>query len=144
MIALQSPKLVILAGRSPSKVQDAQDIIKEAAPETATRQLLLDLGSFAKIRKAAEEVNSWTDVPAINIVINNAGIMARPFELTEDGIESQFGANHVGHFLFTQLIMNKILATGAGARVINLTSNGYKAGGVQWQDWNFDVSMPAL
>jgi NAD(P)-dependent dehydrogenase (short-subunit alcohol dehydrogenase family) len=138
-IALRSPKLIILAGRSASKVQAAQDSLKKAAPETPTRQLILDLSSLAKVRVAASEVNSWRDVPTIDVVINNAGIMAQPFELTEDGIESQFGANHIGHFLLTQLLMAKILASGNGARVVNLSSNGHKQGGVRWNDWNFDV-----
>lgn len=120
-------------------MQDADDAIKKAVPGTATRQLILDLGSQAKARAAAEEVNSWTDVPTIDVVINNAGIMAQPYSLTEDGIESQFGANHIGHFLFTQLIMGKILASGSGARVVNLSSNGYKQGGVRFDDWNFEV-----
>jgi NAD(P)-dependent dehydrogenase (short-subunit alcohol dehydrogenase family) len=138
-IALQSPKLIILAGRSASKVQEAQDAIKKVAPETPTRPLILDLSSIAKVRKAAGEVNGWTDVPTVDIVINNAGIMARPYELTEDGIESQFGANHIGHFLLTQLIMDKILASGEGARVVNLSSSGHAQGGVRFDDWNFQV-----
>jgi NAD(P)-dependent dehydrogenase (short-subunit alcohol dehydrogenase family) len=138
-IAIHAPKLIILAGRTVSKVQDAQDAIKKAAPDTPTRQLILDLASQKKVREAAKEVNSWTDVPTIDIVINNAGIMAQPFQLNEDGIESQFGANHIGHFLFTQLIIGKILASGDGARVVNLSSNGYQMGGVRWNDWNFEV-----
>jgi NAD(P)-dependent dehydrogenase (short-subunit alcohol dehydrogenase family) len=139
VIALRFPKLIILAGRTPSKVKEAQDAIKVAAPETPTRQLILDLASLKKVRVAAEEVNGWTDVPTIDIVINNAGIMARPFELTEDGIESQFAANHIGHFLFTQLIMGKILASSSGGRVVNLSSNGYTQGCVRFNDWNFEV-----
>jgi NAD(P)-dependent dehydrogenase (short-subunit alcohol dehydrogenase family) len=143
-IALQSPKLVILAGRSPSKVQEAETIVNNAAPNTPTRRLILDLASMAKARIAAEEINNSTEIQSIDVVINNAGIMARPYELTEDGIESQFGANHIGHFLFTQLIMPKILAAGKNARIVNLSSNGYKAGGVRFDDWNFDVSYREL
>jgi NAD(P)-dependent dehydrogenase (short-subunit alcohol dehydrogenase family) len=120
-------------------VKNAQDIVEEASPRTPTRQLILDLSSFAAVRTAAEQVNSWTDVPTIDVVINNAGIMAKPFDLTEDGIESQFHANHLGHFLLTQLIMGKILAAKGGARVVNLSSNAYKQGGVRWDDWNFEV-----
>jgi NAD(P)-dependent dehydrogenase (short-subunit alcohol dehydrogenase family) len=138
-IALQSPKLIILAGRSLSKVQESQDVLKKAAPQTPTRKLIIDLCSFKDVRRAAGEVNSWEDVLTVDIVINNAGIMARPFELTEDGIESQFQANHLGHFLLTQLIMGKILAAGEGSRVVNISSNGHKLGGVRWDDWNFEV-----
>lgn len=122
-------------------MQDAQDSVAKASPQTPTRQLILDLGSLKKVRKSAEEVNSWTDVVKIDLVINNAGIMARPFELTEDGIESQLQANHLGHFLFTQLIMDKILATGKGARVVNISSNAYRQSQIRWDDWNFEVSQ---
>ena len=138
-ISLQSPKLIVLAGRSRSKLQSAQDVVEKASPKAPTRQLILDLVSLRAVRKAAEEVNGWTDVPTIDVVINNAGIMAKPFELTEDGIESQFQANHLSHFLFTQLIMDKILAAGGGSRVVNLSSAAYKQGGIRWDDWNFEV-----
>lgn len=140
-IALQEPKLLIIAGRSISKLQDAEDTIKKSSPQAYVRQLVLDLGSFATVRKAAVEVNGWTDVPAIDVVINNAGIMACPFKLTPDGFESQFGTNHLGHFLFTQLIIGKVIAAGKGARIVNLTSDSYRGGGVRWDDYNFDASV---
>jgi NAD(P)-dependent dehydrogenase (short-subunit alcohol dehydrogenase family) len=130
---------MIIAGRSALKLQQAQENIQQSAPDTPVRQLILDLGSLAAVRRATAEVNSWLDVSSIDILINNAGIMARPFELTEDGIESQFATNHLGHFLFTQLIMTKVLAAGRGARIVNLSSNSYKGGGVRWDDWNFEV-----
>lgn len=141
-IALHSPKLLILAGRSASKVDAAQSSIQKATHGTPLRALIVDLSSLSSVRKAAAEVHSWADVPAIDVVINNAGIMATPFALTGDGIESQFHANHIGHFLLTQLLMPKILAAGPGARVVNLSSNAYKMGGVHWDDINFGVSPP--
>jgi NAD(P)-dependent dehydrogenase (short-subunit alcohol dehydrogenase family) len=65
--------------------------------------------------------------------------MAQPFSLTEDGVESQLGTNHIGHFLFTQSILGKILAAGEGKRVVNVSSNAYKFGRVRFEDWNFKV-----
>jgi NAD(P)-dependent dehydrogenase (short-subunit alcohol dehydrogenase family) len=141
VIALQGPKCIIVAGRSPVKLQEAREVLAKAAPATPVRELILDLGSLSSARKAAAEVNGWVEVPAIDVVINNAGIMAVPFKLTEDGIESQFGTNHIGHFLFTQLIMEKILAAGQEARIVNLSSNGYTSGGVRFDDWNFQVRL---
>jgi NAD(P)-dependent dehydrogenase (short-subunit alcohol dehydrogenase family) len=64
--------------------------------------------------------------------------MAVPYQLNEDGVESQFGSNHIGHFLFTQLIMDKILASGEDARVVNVSSNGYRRGVLRWDDYNFE------
>ena len=109
VIALRNPKLIILAGRSKEKLEQAEAEVNKAAPGTAVRQLVLDLGDLKKVRSAAAEVNGWEDVPSIDVVVNNAGIMATPFALTGDGIEKQFGTNHIGHFLFTQLVMGKIL-----------------------------------
>jgi NAD(P)-dependent dehydrogenase (short-subunit alcohol dehydrogenase family) len=137
VIALQKPKLLVLAGRSSSKLQQVEKDLKEAAPGVSIRQLILDLGSQAAVRKAAEEVNGWKDVPTIDVLLNNAGIMAQPFSLTPEGIESQFGTNHIGHFLFTQLIIGKVLAASEGKRVVNLSSNAYAMGRVRFEDINF-------
>ena len=119
VIALRDPKLVILAARSKDKLEQAEEEVKKAAPQTPVRQLVLDLGDLKKVRSAAEEVNSWEDVTSIDVVVNNAGVMATPFSLTGDGIETQFATNHVGHFLFTQLVMGKIMKPGS-PRVVSL------------------------
>ncbi|KAF2634070.1 NAD(P)-binding protein [Massarina eburnea CBS 473.64] len=62
--------------------------------------------------------------------------MSGPFQTTADGIELQFGGNHVGHFLFTNLIIPKILASKA-PRIVNVSSNGHKLGPVRFEDPNF-------
>lgn len=63
----------------------------------------------------------------------------KDYATSADGIEMQFGANHVGPFLLTNLLMDKILAAGPGARIVNLSSLGYISGGVRFEDWNFKV-----
>lgn len=63
----------------------------------------------------------------------------KTYTTTADGIETHFGSNHIGHFLLTKLLMPKILAAGKGARVINVGSFGYLAGGIQFDDHNFKV-----
>ena len=75
------------------------------------------------MREAAAKINEIVD--KLDILINNAGIMACPFAKTVDGIESQFGTNYIGHFLLTNLIMPKILAAGPGSRIVNVSSVGY-------------------
>jgi NAD(P)-dependent dehydrogenase (short-subunit alcohol dehydrogenase family) len=62
------------------------------------------------------------------------------FKKSEDGIELQFASNHVGHFLLTNLLMEKIIAAGRGARIVNVSSNGFELGEVRFDDWNFHVS----
>ncbi|KAF5626691.1 oxidoreductase [Fusarium tjaetaba] len=110
-IAVAEPGLVILAGRSVSKLQQTVDNLAAKYPNLKTKLLTIDLGSLRSVRAAAEEVNGWSDVPKVDVLVNNAGIMATDFKLTEDGFENQFASNHLGHFLFTNLIMDKILAS---------------------------------
>ncbi|KAL8964428.1 MAG: hypothetical protein Q9183_004454 [Haloplaca sp. 2 TL-2023] len=131
------PKTIILAGRTESKIQPVIDEIKKDNPNVEAIFVKLDLSDLASVRKGAETVNSKVD--KVDGLINNAGVMAiRNYTTTADGIEMQFGANHVGHFLFTNLIMDKILAAGKGARIVNVTSFGYQSGGVHYDDCNFN------
>ena len=94
VVAAHSPKLLILAGRNLAKVSDtAAAVTKETG--VATRALELDLASQQAVRKAAAEVNGWSDVEVIDVLMNNAAIMAAPYSKTVDGLESQFGTNHI-------------------------------------------------
>jgi hypothetical protein len=96
-------------------------------------------GSLAAVREAAEIVNSWADVPHIDVLVNNAGLMATPYSLTKDGFESQFGTNHLGHFLFTHLIMDKILAS-KSPRAVNITSDGHHLNPTRRFEYKFSIS----
>jgi NAD(P)-dependent dehydrogenase (short-subunit alcohol dehydrogenase family) len=92
------------------------------------------------VRRAAAAINNATS--QIDILINNAAIMACPYAKTEDGIESQFGTNYIGHFLLTNLLIGKMQsAVEGGARIVNLTSTGSAAGEANFDDINFDVSL---
>ena len=104
--------------------------------------LELDLSPQMQVRKAAEEVNSY--VEPIDVLTNNSAIMAVPYSKTMDGQESQFGTNHIGHFLFTNLITPKLLAAERGARVINVSISGHKREQVRFDDYNFEVRIPTL
>ncbi|KAL4795110.1 hypothetical protein BDV19DRAFT_379037 [Aspergillus venezuelensis] len=135
-IAAAKPALLILAGRNTSKLQQTADAIKAVNPDVSVRLLSLDLGSLAAVRQAAEEVNSWNDVPHIDVLVNNAGIMGTKFALSPDGFESQFATNHLGHFLFTNLIIGRILKA-SEPRVVNVSSDGHRLGPIRWGDYNF-------
>ncbi|KAJ5904483.1 hypothetical protein N7504_006866 [Penicillium tannophilum] len=139
-IAPHGPALIILASRDNSKLVPVADSIKAIAPTVATRILKLDLASQEKIREAAAEVNSYEDVPHIDVLINSSGIMAVPYSQTTDGIELHFGVNHIGHFLFTNLIINKLVSTDGSqtSRVVNVSSNGHELSRVRFEDWNFE------
>jgi NAD(P)-dependent dehydrogenase (short-subunit alcohol dehydrogenase family) len=99
----------------------------------------MDLDSLASVRKAAAEVASWEDV-AIDVLINNAAVMAAPYSTTKDGFESQFGVGHLGHFLFTCLLLkaNKIKS---GGRIVNVSSGGHRLGPVRFDDPGFTVCI---
>jgi NAD(P)-dependent dehydrogenase (short-subunit alcohol dehydrogenase family) len=96
---------------------------------------VIDLTSFASIRTFAEEFLG-RNVP-LHLLINNAGVMNTPFEHTVEGYELQFGTNHLGHFLLTNLLAPAILA-GAPARVVNLSSGGHRSSDILWDDPNFE------
>jgi len=110
--------------------------IQQISPSTDAQFVKVDLASFASVRAAAAEVN--TSVPVIDVLINNAGVMTSRFSLTPENLEVNFGANHVGHFLLTNLLVPKLKATdGAGSRIVNVSSLLYQLGPVRFDDYNF-------
>ena len=138
-IAKASPRLLILAGRDLTRTRETAEALATQFPDVQTRLLQLDLGSLRAVREAAATVNSWEDVPAIDVLVNNAGIMAVEYGLSMDGVEQQFATNHLGHFLLTNLIMEKLLKA-EGPRVVSVSSDGHRFGGVRFDDLGFDVS----
>jgi NAD(P)-dependent dehydrogenase (short-subunit alcohol dehydrogenase family) len=138
-IAVANPALLILAGRTQSKMQATADAVAKKNSRVKTRILQLDLENLKQVREAAAKVNGWNDVPAIDVLVNNAGVMACDYAKTEDGIERQLAASHVGHFLFTNLIMKKLLAA-KSPRVVSVSSDGHRLSAMRWVDIGFSVS----
>ncbi|KAL8828222.1 MAG: hypothetical protein Q9191_002712 [Dirinaria sp. TL-2023a] len=136
-IAAKSPSQIILAGRSLEKIQPVIERINTANPEVETDFIPLDLSSQHSVREAADKINESVD--KLDIVINNAAIMACPFAKTVDGVESQFGTNYLGHFLLTNLIMPQILAAGPGSRIVNVSSSAHRMSDIRLKDLNFEV-----
>lgn len=137
-IAQYKPRLLILAGRSAEKVGATVRKIK-SNPESSDvdiKILEIDLASQKSVRQAADTVLSWQDVQHVDVLVNSAGIMAGPYKTTQEGIEQQFGSNHIGHFLFTNLVISKILAS-TSPRIVSVASDGHRFGGVRFDDWNF-------
>lgn len=108
------------------------------------RALKLDLSSQKAVRAAADKALSWKDIPVIDVVVNNAAVMNLPTrQLSEEGIELTFATNHIGHFLFTCLIMPKLLAAAKGkpkgaTRVVNITSLSPSVANMRWSDINLE------
>ncbi|GKV05790.1 hypothetical protein SLEP1_g17757 [Rubroshorea leprosula] len=115
---------VIIAARNLKAASEAKQFILEKDETARVDVLELDLSSIKSINAFAESFNAL-NIP-LNILINNAGIMFCPYRLSQDGIEMQFATNHVGHFLLTNLLLDKMKntakTTGIEGRIINLSS----------------------
>ena len=142
-IAKGGPAWIILAGRDEKKAQQTEAAIKEANGSVKTRFLHLDLGSLKAVREAAETVKGWSDIPVIDVLVNNAATLPVEYKVTADGFEEQLATNHLGHFLFTNLIIDKILAS-SSPRVVNVSSQGHRISPFRFGDYNFDVSFIRL
>lgn len=139
-IAKAQPATLILAGRNEEKTQKTASALQAAYSNIKVYTLQLNLSSLAAVREAAATLKSWQHVPVIDVVVNNAGLMATDFSLTVDGYETQFASNHLGHFLFTNLIMGKLLAS-ESPRVVNVSSGGHRLSPIRWDDYNFRVRI---
>ena len=135
-IAAASPSLLILAGRDLTKLKATSDSIKKSYSKVQVRMLQLDLESLSAVRHAASTVNNWKDVPSIDVLVNNAGVIACEYAKTIDGIEKQFATGHVGPFLFINLIMGKLLKANS-PRVVNVSSDGHRLSQMRWPDIGF-------
>ena len=119
---------VTITARTPAKGQATVDQIKTSTGKTIAVEAL-ELGSGTSIRAFAQRINSTGR--KIDILINNAGIMACPEGTTEDGFEMQFGTNHLGHFLMTCLIAPSL---SDGGRVVVLSSSAHQMSNVMFDD----------
>ncbi|SPM33111.1 NAD(P)-dependent dehydrogenase, short-chain alcohol dehydrogenase family [Mycobacterium rhizamassiliense] len=114
---------VVLAVRNLDKGKDAVARITANSPQADVALQELDLTSLDSVRAAAEQLRSSYD--RIDLLINNAGVMYTPKGTTKDGFELQFGTNHLGHFAFTGLLLDRLLPV-AGSRVVTVSSVGHR------------------
>lgn len=131
---------VIMGCRDMSKANKALEEIIETLDEKARDNVVLmelDLNSFESVRIFAAKVNKSVD--KINWLINNAGVMMTPKMTTKDGFEYQFGVNHLGHFLLTNLLLEKVCAAGSGSRIITLSSVAHMPGRIHFDDINLQM-----
>jgi NAD(P)-dependent dehydrogenase (short-subunit alcohol dehydrogenase family) len=126
---------IILAARNANKIQKAKESILANVPNAKLSYVIIDLSDLNSVRKAAESLIEKQ--LTIDLLINNAGVMACPFEKTAQGFEMQFGSNHLGHFLFTGLILS-LLKKQQGSRVICLSSAAHKFANVNLEDPNYE------
>ena len=126
---------VLMACRNPAKAAAALELVKTQATGAAPEVVALDLASLTSVREGAAEVAA--SVAQLDVLLNNAGIMAVPKATTVDGFESQLGTNHLGHFALTGLLLPTLLAAPA-PRVVTVSSNAHKLGRVNLDDLFFE------
>ncbi|XP_078397643.1 retinol dehydrogenase 14a [Cetorhinus maximus] len=129
---------VILACRDQeAAAQAARDIRQQAggAGELLVRRL--DLASLSSVRSFCQRIIQ--EEPRLDVLINNAGIFQCPYMKTEDGFEMQFGVNHLGHFLLTNLLLD-LLKRSAPSRIVVVSSKLYKYGEINFDDLNSEKS----
>jgi NAD(P)-dependent dehydrogenase (short-subunit alcohol dehydrogenase family) len=114
---------VVLAVRNLEKGNTALARIIAAHPHADVTLQALDLSSLDSVRSAADALR--TAYPRIDLLINNAGVMWTPKQVTPDGFEMQFGTNHLGHFALTGLVLDHLLPV-RGSRVVTVSSLGHR------------------
>lgn len=119
---------VVLACRDADRGRRAADRVRSAAPDATPAVVHLDLAAQASVRAAAAELHHRLD--RLDVLVDNAGVMATPFALTEDGFERQFATNHLGPFALTGLLLDLLLTT-SGSRVVTVSSAAHRMGALR-------------
>ncbi|GGT48009.1 oxidoreductase [Streptomyces purpureus] len=122
---------VVLACRSESRGTEAAGLIRRHIPGAKVRFTALDLADLGSVRRFAETF----PYERLDLLVNNAGVMALPYGRTADGFETQFGVNHLGHFALTGLLTPRLLAT-PGARVVTVSSGLHALADLDMGDLN--------
>jgi NAD(P)-dependent dehydrogenase (short-subunit alcohol dehydrogenase family) len=129
---------VLMAGRDPAKLASAMTTVRATGgPDPIA--ITVDLADLASVRRAAAEVQAEVDV--LHVLVNNAGVMAVPFERTVDGFERQIATNHLGHFALTGLLL-PLMPTGRAtgdARVVSVSSQAHRIGKVDPDDLSYST-----
>jgi NAD(P)-dependent dehydrogenase (short-subunit alcohol dehydrogenase family) len=124
---------VVITARNAGKGEQARREIDERAGRSDCTVVPLDLASFASVRQCAQQL--LATCPRIDVLVLNAGGVLATRELTEDGHERQLQSNHLGHFLLTQLLLDRVVAS-APARIVVVASGAHKDAkqGLAWDD----------
>ena len=126
----------MVAGRDEARTSAAVEQVAAASADGGSAEALpLDLASLASVRAAVEEVARRTD--QLDVLVNNAGVMAPPFGRTADGFETQIGTNHLGHFALTSGLLPLLLAAGQ-SRVVTVSSTAHRMGSIETDDLHYE------
>ena len=126
---------IVSVVRDEAKGQAAAATIRESVPNADIEIAVLDLFDLDSVRRGAKDIASR--FPRIDRLINNAGVMACPIGRTAQGLDTQLGTNHLGHFVLTARLIPSLLA-GAPARIVNLSSAGHRLSPFRFDDPFFE------
>jgi retinol dehydrogenase-14 len=126
---------VVLVGRDAGKTARCLEEVRRSAPGAEVTSLLCDFSRQADVRRLADDVLAKFD--RLDVLVNNAGSVFRERILTGDGIEATFAVNHLGYFLLTQLLLDRIVRS-APARIVNVASVAHRAGTMNFDDLFFE------
>jgi len=126
---------VIMACRNQAKGQQALDLIRKEFPSAKLTLMALDLADQQSIKDFAEDFKGRYN--KLDILLNNAGLMAPPLSRTKDGFEMQFGTNHLGHFALTGLLLD-VLEKADAPRIVTVSSMAHKWGRIYFDNLNAD------
>lgn len=131
---------VIMACRNLNKANAAKEKIINKVPQADLEVLEIDLSSLESVRNFAKQFQEKYD--RLDVLINNAGVMMPPYTKTDDGMELQFEANYLSHFLLTGLLLDTILKT-PNSRIVTLSSLAHKNGKINFDDLQSEKSYSA-
>jgi retinol dehydrogenase-14 len=126
---------LVLVGRNPAKLEAAVARLNQESPGTPVDRFVCDFASLADVRRLAGEL--LAAYPRIDVLVNNAGTVHDKRQLTADGYEATFAVNHLAGFLLTELLLDRIVASGS-ARIVNTASVGHYRGTMDLDDLGFE------
>lgn len=126
---------IVSVVRDEAKGSAAAETIRQSVPSADIEIAVLDLFDLASVRRGADDIAKR--FPRIDRLINNAGVMACPLGRTAQGLDTQLGTNHLGHFVLTARLIPALLA-GAPARIVNLSSAGHRMSPFRFDDPFFE------
>lgn len=133
-LSKENPKL-LFTYRNQDLADELHAEIKSLSPDTLVDSVYCDFSNQDSIQKCADEINGLCE--DIDVLINNAGVVNTSYHETSDGIENTFAVNHLGYFLFTNLLLSKLKGVNE-TRIINVSSAAHSfVKEVQWEDINF-------
>ena len=122
---------VLVACRNAEKGHDAVQRIMDTKPKGEAEFLQLDLADLDAVRDVVDNLPH----DRLDLLINNAGVMATPLQRTAQNFEAQFGVNHLGHFALTGLLLPRLLTT-QDSRIVSVSSTGHRPGHIHFDDLN--------